>query len=219
MDAAAPNPETGLKRGVVLGIADPALAERMAAELLRFSSGAPISVAHHLSELRVMANRLAPKAAFLDCDLLGEAPLVETVRQIAAIAPVVLLAPIEMQAEAARLVSSGEADFLVRSGDFVPLAAALLERRLRWAEISEFTLGPAWRECSEDIGEVFRHEINNPLTGILGNAELLLAHRDRLCAVDTQRLQTVVDLAVRLRETVRRVSNAWEALPRTLKSA
>jgi two-component system NtrC family sensor kinase len=54
------------------------------------------------------------------------------------------------------------------------------------------------------------HEINNPLTGILGNAELLLARRDRLSAVDTQRLQTVVDLAIRLRETIRRLSNAWE---------
>jgi signal transduction histidine kinase len=218
MDAVAKKAMSEAKHGVVLGVADPELAGRMAGEVVRFMNGAPISVAHDLAELREISIRFAPKAILLDGDLVGEAPLVETVRQIAAIAPVILLASGERQAEAARLVASGEADFLVRSGDFVPLAVALLERRLRWAEISEFALGPAWHECSEDIGEVFRHEINNPLTGILGNAELLLAHRDRLPAVDTQRLQTVVDLAVRLRETVRRVSNAWETQPRTLKS-
>jgi hypothetical protein len=37
--------------------------------------------------------------------------------------------------------------------------------------------------------------------------------------VDTQRLQTVVDLAVRLRETIRRLSNAWENCRNDLKSA
>jgi hypothetical protein len=57
------------------------------------------------------------------------------------------------------------------------------------------------------------------LAGILGNAELVLSHRDRLPAADTQRLQTVVDLAVRLRETTRRLSNAWETQPPSLKPA
>ena len=35
-------------------------------------------------------------------------------------------------------------------------------------------------ELSGDFGEILRHEVNNPLTGILGNTELLLARRDRL---------------------------------------
>ena len=56
-------------------------------------------------------------------------------------------------------------------------------------------------------------------TGILGNAELLLSHRDRLSAVDTRRLQTVVDLAVRLRETIRRLSDSFEERPYPAKSA
>ena len=76
-----------------------------------------------------------------------------------------------------------------------------------------------WGATDADLGTIFRHEINNPLTGILGNAELVLAHRDHLSAVDTQRLQTVVDLAVRLRETVRRLSNAWEHQHPSAKSA
>lgn len=213
------NPTISANHGVLLAIANSELVGRMCREVSRFMNGRRVSVAHHLHELRETSSRLVPDAIFLDSELLGAAPLLETVRQIAAFAPVILLGSSDLQTEAARLVATGEADFLVRAGDFVPLAAALLERRLRWAEISKSALGPAWREFSEDIGEIFRHEINNPLTGILGNAELLLAHRDRLAAVDTQRLQTVVDLAVRLRETVRRVGNAWEHQPPTLKSA
>ena len=101
-----------------------------------------------------------------------------------------------------------------------PWLASLIERRLRWAEQIE---ARSWalrgRNCRADLASIFRHEINNPLTGILGNAELLLAHRERLTPVDTQRLQTVVDLAVRLRETIRRLSNAWENRPPSAKSA
>ncbi len=51
------------------------------------------------------------------------------------------------------------------------------------------------------MSEIFRHEINNPLTGILGNAELVLAHREHFSGIEVQRLQTVVDLAVRFGKT------------------
>ena len=72
-----------------------------------------------------------------------------------------------------------------------------------------------WRNAdanaSEAFGEVLRHELNNPLTGILGNAELLLAevrrkNDGRLPRGGQQRLETIAELAVRLRETVRRLS-------------
>ena len=58
--------------------------------------------------------------------------------------------------------------------------------------------------------------MNNPLTGILGNAELLLAEirrRDdgQLPEGGRQRVETIAVLAVRLRETVRRLSLEWEA--------
>ena len=155
----------------------------------------------------------------LDYELLCGASLSESVRQLRVIAPVILLAPVEQQAAAARLVAAGDVEFVARAGDFIPLAACLIERKLQWAEMSKSVLGSSWIEFGSDIGSIFRHEINNPLTGILGNAELLLAHRERLTSVDTQRLQTVVDLAVRLRETIRRLSDAWENQPRSVKSA
>jgi signal transduction histidine kinase len=66
-----------------------------------------------------------------------------------------------------------------------------------------------------DFGEVLRHELNNPLTGILGNAELLLVETRRngveLPPRAQARLETIATLAVRMRETVRRLSEEWEA--------
>lgn len=67
-----------------------------------------------------------------------------------------------------------------------------------------------------DFGEVLRHELNNPLTGILGNAELLLSEirrksDGRLPQGAPQRLETIAALAVRLRESVRRLSQEWES--------
>jgi signal transduction histidine kinase len=62
-------------------------------------------------------------------------------------------------------------------------------------------------ELSSDFGEILRHKVNNPLTGILGITELLLA---RLPPAAVERLETIAGLAVRLRETVRRLSNAWD---------
>lgn len=219
MDVAAKPAVVPTERSPLLGVADALLAQRLAHEVERFASTGRVVLASSLLQLRQFASRLAPQAMLVDGELLDGAPLAESLRPLTAMAPVVLLAPLERQAEAARLVAGGDVEFVVRAGDFVPLAAGLLERRLRWAAMSDSLLGPPWAEWPGDIGEIFRHEINNPLTGILGNAELLLGHRDRLSAVDTQRLQTVVDLAVRLRETIRRLSNAWDNRPPSLRSA
>jgi signal transduction histidine kinase len=66
-----------------------------------------------------------------------------------------------------------------------------------------------------DFGTLLRHELNNPLTGILGNAELLLAEVRRknleLPEAAQARLETIAELAVRMRETVRRLSEEWNA--------
>jgi signal transduction histidine kinase len=45
-----------------------------------------------------------------------------------------------------------------------------------------------------------RHEINNPLTGVLGQAQLLL--REDLNERSRKRVQTIEDLALRLRDVV-----------------
>ena len=45
-----------------------------------------------------------------------------------------------------------------------------------------------------------RHEINNPLTGLIGQAQLLL--REELSATARRRVQTIEQLATRIRDTV-----------------
>jgi signal transduction histidine kinase len=67
-----------------------------------------------------------------------------------------------------------------------------------------------------DFGAILRHELNNPLTGILGNAELLLVELRRknveLPPQAQARLETIAALAVRMRETVKRLSECCEVL-------
>lgn len=205
----------------LLGVADDAAGQYIAREagrIARSESMMPVVTTREFAQLRELSARFQPAAILVDESLMEGVALAEPLAQLAAQAPVVLIAAVERQAEVAAIIAAGEVDFVARTGDFAPLAVGLMERRLRRARVPNFLPGD-WGEFSEDLGEIFRHEINNPLTGILGNAELLLSHRERLSLVDTQRLQTVVDLAVRLRETTRRISNAWESQRRALKSA
>jgi signal transduction histidine kinase len=66
-------------------------------------------------------------------------------------------------------------------------------------------------------------KLNNPLTGILGNADLLLAEIRRhnvgqLSETGIERLETVAALAVRMRETVRRLSQGYDSRVERVRS-
>lgn len=131
-------------------------------------------------------------------------------------APVVVIGPAEKRGELAGLIEAGAADFVERKTSALAEARGLIQQRLRQAEQDLASAPEALEENEEDFGEVLRHELNNPLTGILGNAELLLAEirrkKDgRVPGGGEQRLETIATLAVRLRETVRRLSEEWEA--------
>jgi signal transduction histidine kinase len=147
---------------------------------------------------------------------------------LATFAPVVVIGDAEHQTELSGLVAAGAADYVVRTGGCLTVALGLVERRLRQAQSEAQNLHPGREHPEtggrdvftnmdrEDFGEVLRHELNNPLTGILGNAELLLSEirrkRDgRLPQGAPQRLETIAALAVRLRESVRRLSTEWES--------
>jgi signal transduction histidine kinase len=207
------------ERTVVAGIASRELANRLAIELERSLPTHHFFLVGDLASLRQRAAHFFPRVLLLDYEIFEGAPLSAALPPLCEIAPVVLLAPPGLQSEIAPFVAEGGVEFVSRSGECPALAAALVQRRLRWAETSDSVSQLPWNESSGDIAEILRHEINNPLTGILGNAEMLLNHRDRLPAADTQRLQTVVDLAVRLRETVRRLSVLWDSQARPARSA
>ena len=77
-----------------------------------------------------------------------------------------------------------------------PEPAARGEERLRRVvEECEARL----REFAELAAHV-RHEINNPLTGLIGQAQLLL--REELSDTARRRVQTIEQLANRIRDTV-----------------
>ena len=65
----------------------------------------------------------------------------------------------------------------------------------------------------EDLVAHVRHEINNPLTGILGQAQLLL--REELSETVRRRVETIEQLAGRIRDTVAELRNAQSPTKRS----
>jgi signal transduction histidine kinase len=154
----------------------------------------------------------------------GHGPRLDVlVSSLAAYAPVVVLGPEERPLELSSLIAAGAAEYVGTRGKYIPEATTAVKRRLDQARqldartqfLQEHTAEGQANTKIEDFGEILRHELNNPLTGILGNAELLLAevrrkNDSRLPNAGMQRLETIAALAVRMRETVRRLSQQWE---------
>jgi len=163
------------------------------------------SFVYRFQELESAACCSAPDVIVMSEEILEAIPLREAVRRIAVFAPVVVLASATSQQELVGLVVSGAVDVVTLSANYATVAAAFVERRLNSPQMHSPEFGSAWNaDLTSDFAEILRHEINNPLTGILGNAELLLSQlRGKLPPASVQRLETVVDLAVRLREKIR----------------
>lgn len=153
----------------------------------------------------------------------GKMPSLESVvAWLAGYAPVVVVGPENREEEVATLVAAGVVDYVRSSGEAWRQMTDRVVLRLQRSSEGEAEVfrteragtqtEPVW---GADFGEVLRHELNNPLTGILGNAELLLAeirrkNDGRLPQGGQERLATIAELAVRLRETVWRLSQDWE---------
>ncbi|MBI3949126.1 MAG: GAF domain-containing protein [Acidobacteria bacterium] len=71
-------------------------------------------------------------------------------------------------------------------------------------EPQEYMIQAERTEALEQLALAMRHEINNPLTGILGNIQLLLLTRD-LPEDLQQRLETIEGLTLRIRDIMRRL--------------
>ncbi len=191
-------------------------------EGLRVAAVSTVEAAH-----RIIADAAPAVILLEDTSVAADAPehpghgprLESAVSALAAYAPVVVIGQARHQGDLAQLVAAGLADFVARSNGYLPEALALVQQRLQQTpKPLSMALPPSSLEdaVSNAFGEVLRHELNNPLTGILGNAELLLAEVRRkndgqLPNGGQQRLETIAALAVRLRETVRRLSQDWES--------
>ncbi len=216
---------TPLERVIFLVSADAALTQELISELVATGGNYQLPLAVSVAQARRAFRRVTPMAILLDESAVyssgataGKAreSLASSAALLTECAPVVVVAAPERQAEIAFLISSGAADFVARLANFLPVAVGLLERRVRLAEQAQASAAFSAYDVASDFGEILRHEVNNPLTGILGNAELLLAeykkkNGDQLPTGAFQRLQTIAELAVRLREIVRRLSNAWDS--------
>ena len=201
-------------RTIIIVSGDLVLAQRCFEELASFGGRYRTVIVGTVEQARKKMGRSAPAAVFLDESAINFAHGGETLESalalLAEVAPVVVAAAPEYQACMGFLITLGAVDFVARTGDYAPIAAGMLDRRARMAERAAGMIQFPRDEFSVDFGEILRHEVNNPLTGILGNTELLLARRDRLPPAAVERLETIAELAVRLRETVRRLSNAWD---------
>jgi signal transduction histidine kinase len=202
---------------------DLVLAQRCVEEFAAFGGRYRALVVGTVEQGWKRIGRSAPAAVFLDesaIDIAHEGEALESaVALLTEAAPVILAAAPEKQSAMAFLITSGAVDFVARTGNFLPIVAGMLDRRVRMAERAAGMILFSNDELSGDFGEILRHEVNNPLTGILGNTELLLARRDRLPPAAVERLETIAGLAVRLRETVRRLSNAWDEHHETARPA
>lgn len=144
-------------------------------------------------------------------------PLDSAVNALALYAPVVVMGRAERETCLYALIAAGVADYVPRSEGYMNYVLDLLEHRLpRRRRMTETVPAKTADEWSKEFAEVLRHELNNPLTGILGNAELLLAELTRkkdgkLPHGGLERVETIAALAMRMRETVRQLSHQWEA--------
>ena len=213
---------------VLIGMREGRQREDLARAIAREAGHPPrdIIVTSSAEDLLARAGRLETKVIVLEDRILeSDASLEQAARRLAIFAPVVVISPPEDQSALAGLVGIGEVDFVAHSDGAVALAAALVARRLREPQKAahDFAMdfASAWAaDLPSDFGEVLRHEFNNPLTGVLGNAELLLnQNRGNLSPIAVQRLETIVDLAVRLRESIRRLTLEWEQRRPSLRSA
>jgi signal transduction histidine kinase len=65
-----------------------------------------------------------------------------------------------------------------------------------------------------DLVAHVRHEINNPLTGVIGQAQLLL--REELSPAARRRVETIEQLAGRIRDTVAQLRDVQRPQPTEL---
>ncbi|HVB34609.1 MAG TPA: hypothetical protein VNJ52_09590 [Patescibacteria group bacterium] len=152
-----------------------------------------------------------PLAIVIDELFLREEPLAAVAEEFSWYAPLILVARPEHQVQVASLVAEGKADFVPRGDYFIPLAAALVERTLRWErEVHERIQLPerqaTWLDASRDQApdeDGFPVEALRIIGAILDNLELVLGERSRLPGNVVRRLGRVTDLAFDMKNGLR----------------
>jgi DNA-binding response OmpR family regulator len=120
------------------------------------------------------------------------------------------------------LLESGADDYLIKPMTASDLRARLLiaERRMshesRRREAEEGLSRARWLAGIGETSIALQHEINNPLTALLGHAELMLVEAEE-GGHDTERLRVIHDQARRIAEVVKRLGRLRD--PQTVEYA
>jgi signal transduction histidine kinase len=165
-------------RTVFIVSGDLALAQRCSEELAAFGGRYRTIILEKVEQARKSIGRISPAAIFLDESAIGpeeRETLESSVALLTESAPVVVAAAPEKQTGVSFLITSGAVDFVARTNDFLPLVAGMLDRRVRMAERVAGMVQFPKDERSSDFGEILRHEVNNPLTGVIARAARSLA--------------------------------------------
>ena len=222
-----------LREQTVLVISDdPSLCAATRRELQGSHPSLRVSSVSNVDAARLVMEDCSPAVIILEQAVVADQPgksrprvppLDAVVSLLAAYAPVVVLGNEGNSPELTALVAAGAADYVSPSQESLRQAASFVKGHLEQARtiaggtpsVEDYAGGPTGSKMQEDFGEILRHELNNPLTGILGNAELLLTELrrrqdGRVPQGGLRRLETIAALAVRMRETIRLLSQEWE---------
>jgi len=201
-------------RTILVACGEPALTERVVQEISLLDPKVQAPYATTVTHAISLLERYEPDVILVDETAVcaGEEPIDEVLAPLTERAPVVFIGDPVHQEILTVLIGCSAVDMVARVGNFASVAAGLVERRLQQSELKIFEEST----FIKDFGERLRHEVNNPLTGILGNAQLLMtrAQREGMPVRTIERLQTIAELAMRLRETVRVLSQNWDDLER-----
>ena len=118
--------------------------------------------------------------------------------------PVVFLAPPGGEEEIARALEHGAAGYALAGPGLPTLLPAVLEHAVQVSRSRELERRGRDLQHRSDLRAVctaLRHELNNPLTGVLGNAEMALA-TPNLPAPLERRLRNVVRMAEQIRDVL-----------------
>ncbi len=125
--------------------------------------------------------------------------------------PVVVLVEPGAEAQAARALSRGASGYVVVGPALPVLLEAVLESALHSTHLRKMqsrALELEHRDQVSGLALAVRHEINNPLTGILGSAEMALKSPDLPSAL-RRRLLNIVKLT----EEIRKILQELETIP------
>ena len=171
-----------------------------------WAADSPAQARHRLGERGSL-----PSAILIDELLLCGEPLAAVAEEFSWYAPLVLVARPDEQARVAPLIAEGNADFVPRGNYYVPLAAALIERNLRWtrefekrhAQLQAPAAAPDGAGQSDFQENKFSVEALRMVGVIIDNLEQTLSERAHLPEGVSKRLERVTDLTFDLKDGLR----------------